>query len=162
MEYQGLVITPSMVINGDIRSSGNVLVEGKVFGNITCEGDATVKNVIVGDIKANSITLNGSKVKGSIKTKGMTSIGDNSIVVGNVKAGDVVVCGKLQGNINSKGNVSLEDTALVVGDINSSTVVSKSGARMRGSVSVAGGNSPESLDSEFKIPEEKLNDGGKQ
>ena len=63
----GTILGPEIEIDGDIIASGNMIIYGKINGNIQCSGDInTAKESIVnGIIQAKNIFISGS-IKGDL------------------------------------------------------------------------------------------------
>ena len=150
-EYLCTRITPNMVVNGDISSSDNLLIEGQVFGNIDTSADVTANNLIVGNVKAGSVALNSARIKGDLEMDGALAIGDSTIVIGNVAADALKIAGKVRGDINVKESALLTETALIVGDITAAFVTTQSGARINGSITTTSARSEVDLDTEFDL-----------
>ncbi len=80
-EWEYSVVNERLVLRGDLESDDDVLVKGKVFGNINCklliidkgarvEGNITAQDVVVrgatkGSIKANRVRLESTAVVAS-------------------------------------------------------------------------------------------------
>lgn len=61
------VLGPGLTVEGEIKSNGDVRIEGKLDGNLSCEGQVNVTStgVIEGDLTADRLVVAG-KVKGSL------------------------------------------------------------------------------------------------
>lgn len=94
------VISPDLTINGNLKTDGDVQIEG----------------TIEGDIRANTVT-----------------IGEKSLIRGEIVADDIVVNGKVIGKIRGT-KVRLATTARVEGDILHKTIAIEAGANFEGSV----------------------------
>lgn len=127
-------ITNSMVVNGGITSSDNLLIEGQVLGDVTTDADLTASNLIVGNVKANNMSFNSARIKGNINTDGALAVGDSTIVIGNIDADALKISGKVQGNITAKQYILLTNTALIVGDITAAVVTTQAGSRINGTI----------------------------
>ena len=150
-EYSCTRITPNMVINGDISSSDNLLIEGQVFGNVNTSADVTANNLIVGNIQAGSVALNSARIKGDLSMDGTLAIGESTIVVGAVSADALKVAGKVRGDIVVKESALITESALVVGDITAAFVSTQAGARINGSIITTNTKSEIDIDAEFDL-----------
>jgi cytoskeletal protein CcmA (bactofilin family) len=56
------VIGPSLIVKGEIQSSGTLRVDGVVEGSITCKGTVLIANdgVVRADIKADHVVIGGA------------------------------------------------------------------------------------------------------
>ena len=82
------VIGPSLVVKGEIHSSGTLRIDGVVEGSITSKGAVVVANegIVEADIKADHIVVGGTV---------------NGDVVGREKV-EVLTTGRLHGDISTK------------------------------------------------------------
>lgn len=135
--YRGSYITSSMVINGNIKTSGDVTIEGSVYGDVDAGGNVAIKNLIVGDVKAANVSFIGARVKGNVATGEKVALDEASILVGDVNAGEITVSGKIKGDLKVSNLVVLKEQAVVAGNIFTGSFVSNPGASIRGSVITA-------------------------
>ena len=86
------ILGPEVEIQGDIQTDGNMIIYGKVFGNIEAKGHISTGkgSFIKGNIKANTSTINGS-VEGDVLTDGKVVLGNHSLLMGNLKAAILVI-----------------------------------------------------------------------
>ena len=152
-EYTCTRITPSMIVNGSIDSSDNILVEGPVYGDINTSQNVTLKNVLVGDLKADNAALDSAKLKGNINLLGTIAADKNSVIAGNLKSKGLKLEGKVRGNMEIEESALLTETALLVGDISARYVTAQTGARIFGNITIAGPNLSTNFDEEFDIPD---------
>lgn len=152
-ETPSTVISRSMVIVGEITSSGDIDVYGDVKGSIKTDGDIKVTGKIVGDLTGNSFTLNGCTIQGNITAKGNVSIGMNTVVVGDIAAENIKINGKVKGNLTIGKMSEFLENALLAGDVHSQTISMSQGAKLHGNVSVAldGSQSEKEFDSIFGV-----------
>lgn len=150
-ETQATVISRSMVIVGEITSSGDIDVYGDVKGSIKTDGDIKATGKIIGDLTGNSFTLNGCTIQGNITARGNVTIGVNTVVVGDITAENIKLNGKVKGNLNIGKMSELLENALLVGDVRAHTISMSQGAKLHGNVSVAldGSQSEKEFDSIF-------------
>lgn len=101
-----------------------------------------VKNVLSSDVEikgnlkfSGELTFEG-KLDGEIQTDGVLSLGDSTIINGNINAQSVVVRGKVTGNINAKEKVEIKTKAELFGDIRASKLVIEEGVTYVGKTEV--------------------------
>ena len=111
------IIGSDLSINGDISIKGNLLIYGKVDGNIICDGILTMsKNSLVkGDIKTLSADISGT-VEGNLEAKEKVSLSSTSILSGNLLASILVIEDGASFNglctMASKQNISIAKTKM--------------------------------------------------
>lgn len=83
------VISAKAEINGDIRVSGGLHVDGRIKGNILADPDSKApiaigeKGVVEGEIRAPHIVIHG-EVKGDVYSSEHIELAKNAVVTGNV------------------------------------------------------------------------------
>lgn len=100
------VLAQGIEITGSIRFSNDMIIDGKVDGEITSD-------------------------------KGKITIGENAVVKGDVKAGEVKLYGKVEGKIESD-RCELKDKSRLQGDIKTKTLNMEEGAKLSGMTQIGG------------------------
>lgn len=131
------VISRTMVIVGEITSTGDIDIYGDVKGTVKTEGDIKATGKVVGDMAGKSFTLNGCTIQGNITAKGSVTIGLNTVVVGDIIAESIKLNGKVKGNLTISRMSEFLENALLAGDVRSQTISMNQGAKLHGNVSVA-------------------------
>ncbi|HWN95736.1 MAG TPA: polymer-forming cytoskeletal protein [Methylomirabilota bacterium] len=100
------------------------------------------KNVLTSDVEihgtlkfAGELTFEG-KLEGEISSDGTLTLGDSTIITGNINATSVVVRGKINGNITAKEKIEIKAKAEVFGDIKSAKLVIEEGVTFVGKTEV--------------------------
>lgn len=136
-ETPATVISRSMVIVGEITSSGDIDIYGDVKGSVKTDGDVKATGKIIGNLEGNSFTLNGCTIQGNITARGNVLIGLNTVVVGDIIADSIKINGKVKGNLTIGKMSEFQENALLAGDVCSQTISMSQGAKLHGNVSVA-------------------------
>lgn len=129
-------LAPGTVMEGTLRSSGDVEVAGAFKGDITTEGVVILRSDVQGNIAASSVNLYGSNLVGDIVSSDIITISRDSTVCGNVTAKEVKCAGKITGDLKVSGNTVLEETAQVNGNMVTGGVSVAIGAVIKGGVEV--------------------------
>ena len=81
------ILGPELEIHGDVKVSGSLLIYGKVFGNIKSSGAVRTAHgsEVNGNIEAKEATI-GGKVDGDVDVNQKVTLGDTSLLTGNLKA----------------------------------------------------------------------------
>ena len=79
-------------VNGDIIGKTDLRIGGKVFGNISIDGELILEKYasVEGNVKCGSAILAGS-IKGDVECKGKLYLQDNAQIIGNVKADQLII-----------------------------------------------------------------------
>jgi cytoskeletal protein CcmA (bactofilin family) len=86
------IIGPSVKVEGDFVSKGNVTVEGAVYGTLKTDKDLKIGSVA--KISANVIAANAfvsGEVKGNVKVHGKLELSDTSKIFGDVEAKTLIM-----------------------------------------------------------------------
>lgn len=81
------IITSEVEIKGTIKSAGSLHLDGKLEGDLICEGDASIGKSasIKGSIVATSVTIEGT-INGSITAKDKISMKATANIHGDIKS----------------------------------------------------------------------------
>jgi cytoskeletal protein CcmA (bactofilin family) len=112
------VMTSEVEINGVIKSSGAVRMEGKLDGDIVCAGDVVIGKTarIKGSISASSVAIEGT-INGTVSAKDKVEMKSTAHITGDIKS----------------KRLSVEDGVTFVGksDVNPSGAPSKAEPEVR-------------------------------
>jgi len=86
------ILSSGVKIEGKIYSEGNMRIDGKVFGDVTVNGNLTLgdSSEIEGDVRAMNVTLSGN-VKGLVEANEKVILEANSSLEGELTAKILVV-----------------------------------------------------------------------
>ncbi|MBQ8589039.1 MAG: polymer-forming cytoskeletal protein [Firmicutes bacterium] len=131
-EYELSYFAPDTVLEGTIRSAGDVEVAGEFKGEIEAQGKVVLRSKIQGNVTSDSLKLQGCDLEGDVKVKGAVSISEDSVVHGNVSADELQCGGSVTGDLLIGDDTVLEETAKVTGNIKTGTVAVMRGAKIQG------------------------------
>ena len=91
-EQEFTQIGRNVQIDGDITGKTDLRIAGKVYGNISIDGELILEKyaIVEGDVKCGAAILAGS-IKGDVDCKTKLILLDNSKIVGNVKAEQLII-----------------------------------------------------------------------
>lgn len=86
------VLSSDVEIKGSIKFSHDLIIDGKIEGEVTSDGSLTVgENALIkGEIKTRSVTLFG-KVEGNITVQERCELKANAVLIGDVAAGTLAI-----------------------------------------------------------------------
>lgn len=132
------VITPDVVIKGDIIAGSNLKILGKVFGNVECEGAIVLSGNIEGDVSANKLRFMTGGIQGNVSVEENITAERGTCIKGDVSAGSAVLSGNVQGELNVNDNLELRETSSVIGNIKALGIAIFNGCRIKGMLDVGG------------------------
>lgn len=77
------------VLTGDLETSGDVKINGKVEGHVVCTGTATINGTVNGNVDAGLIICSGT-VKGDMTAAIRVKLERGAFVRGDIKAPSVI------------------------------------------------------------------------
>jgi len=112
------ILSSDVEIKGTLKFSNDLIIDGKIEGEVSSDGDLTVgENArIKGDINTRSVTVFG-KVTGNILVSDRCELKQNAELVGDIKA----------------GKLAIEEGATFMGSSSVGAAASKSGSSSPGS-----------------------------
>jgi cytoskeletal protein CcmA (bactofilin family) len=106
---------------------------------------STNKNILSSDVEikgslkfSNDLIIDG-KIEGEVTSDGALTVGENALVIGEIRTKSVIVFGKVQGNITVSERCELKSNAIQEGDIVAGTMSIEEGATFSGRSSVGKG-----------------------
>ncbi|MVB10572.1 Polymer-forming cytoskeletal [Caprobacter fermentans] len=134
------VISQGTTITGDIKSDSSIEMLGSMTGSIATSGNVKINGKQVGNVQGASIDLYTCTVRGCLNAAEDVNVDSDSVIVGDIKCGNLTIDGKLKGNVHVMGNVSCQGNSVIIGDITSTTITISSGAKMKGKVEISDGS----------------------
>lgn len=132
------VITPDVIINGDIIAGSNLKILGKVFGNVECEGSIVLSGNIEGDVSASKLRFMAGGIQGNVSVKEAITAEKDTCIKGDVNAGSAVLSGNVRGELNIQDTLELRETSSVIGNIKALCIAILNGSRIKGMMDVGG------------------------
>lgn len=106
------IVGPSVHVEGDFASEGNILVKGIVSGNVRTSKLFTSEkgSKVLASIKAGNAIISGA-VKGNVKVEDRLELTSTAQVLGDIECGILVVeaGAMIRGKLSMKGVVGIED-----------------------------------------------------
>jgi cytoskeletal protein CcmA (bactofilin family) len=100
------VIAPGLFLRGELRGEDDLIIEGRVEGEITLKKHLTIETsgVIVADVQTQNITIKG-EMRGNMTAADKVEIHEGARVVGNITAPRVVIAegARFKGHIDMSG-----------------------------------------------------------
>ena len=104
---QSTIVGKTLVIKGEIFSEDEILIEGKIQGNISVKGRVVIgrEGVVEADIEAREVVIKG-KVTGNVKGSQRVEIFPAGTLHGNIQSPRVAIAdnGHFEGNIEMRQN----------------------------------------------------------
>ena len=132
------VITESTRIVGNVATKGHLAVAGSIEGNISAKGNVVITGVVRGNIGCDNLLLDGAcHLTTEITATGHVALKEGVVINGKIYCKDVSIMGAVNGDIFARGSVALSQDAVINGNISASSLCVESGAKIKGSMSIA-------------------------
>lgn len=128
------IIAPGTVIRGSVDSDCDVEVYGEVQGDITTTQDLRLKGKIKGNATGENVDLAGTHIVGNIAASGAATMDAASEVEGDVTAQSMVLDGKIWGNVKVANRLALESNAVICGHVSADKLAVDEGAVIQGDI----------------------------
>lgn len=106
------MISPEVVIKGEIDAQGSVRIDGKTEGSLTVKGDLLIgdKGEITGEIKVDNLVLAG-RIEGNVFVSGRCEITETGVLNGDITCAVLIIDegGRLNGKSQMKKQLPVEN-----------------------------------------------------
>ncbi|MDE6219594.1 MAG: polymer-forming cytoskeletal protein [Lachnospiraceae bacterium] len=133
---EAAIIPKGTVINGNITIEGKLEMYGEVNGDINSDAQVNVSGDITGNIRANEFYAKDSFIVGQIACTQGATVYENTVILGDIAAENLVVYGAIQGKIDVRESITVGDKAILDSDIRARTIQVNNGATINGHCSL--------------------------
>ena len=130
------IIPKGTVINGNITIEGKLEMYGEVNGDINSDSRVNVAGDVTGNIRANDLYAKDSFIVGQIECVQGATVRENTVILGDIVAQNLVVDGAIQGKIDIREGITVGDKAILDSDIKAKTIQVNNGAAINGHCSL--------------------------
>lgn len=129
------VLGPTVCLKGDLQNEADILIQGRVEGNVTSAGTVTVTGHIRGKVICGALRLESGELCGDAEVHDGVQILPSARMEGNVSAATLQLGGMLKGDVSVSGLAALTTVqACLEGDLLCGRVQIVEGARLCGGV----------------------------
>ncbi len=129
-------LAPGVVMEGTLRSKGDVEIAGTFQGDIISEGCVTLHTNINGNVTANALSLVDCSVTGDCNAATLVKLDAGSSIKGNIVAAELDCSGSIVGDIKIRGNAAFNSSAIVDASINAGNISVERGAKISGQLNM--------------------------
>ena len=136
------VISKEMHLKGTCETDGQLLIEGKISGNVTAHRiELAASGSVDGDIiaakkaKSDQVFIIRGLVTGAVHAPQVEVLRGGK-VHGGVVADEAVIHGQVHGGVLARNRLTLEETAEVEGDVYARRLALKEGGQVNGNISM--------------------------
>lgn len=134
--FEPTIIGKGARISGTVEVAGNLIVQGEVQGDITCQNKISVTGIIDGNITTCDVDLDNAIVNGDINCTGDLHLSETATVSGNCEAMNVICGGRIKGDVNAAESATFEEKAALVGNLSARDIEIQKGAVLQGNVNI--------------------------
>lgn len=130
------IIPKGTVINGNITIEGKLEMYGEVNGDINSDSRVNISGDVTGNIRANDLYARDSFIVGQIECMQGAAVRENTVILGDIVAENLVVDGAIQGKIDIREGITVGEKAILDSDIKAKTIQVNNGAAINGHCSL--------------------------
>jgi cytoskeletal protein CcmA (bactofilin family) len=135
--YAVSIIAYGMTVNGDASVLGDLELLGSMKGNIDSEGNVMISGRLVGDIHCKkNVVLKSAAVRGNIYASGTVTIDKDTAVVGDITGRSASIDGRVKGNLIFDETVFIQKDAVFIGDVTANKVAMNEGTQIVGYIKI--------------------------
>lgn len=134
--FEPTVIGKGARVVGTIEVSGDLIIQGEVQGDVSCQNKLTIAGVIEGNISACDIDLDNAILNGDLTCSGDLHLSESATISGNCEAMNVVCGGRIKGDVVAAESATFEEKAALVGNLSARDIEIQKGAVLQGSVNI--------------------------
>ncbi|WRS27752.1 polymer-forming cytoskeletal protein [Oscillospiraceae bacterium MB08-C2-2] len=128
------VISKGTVIRGALQTEDSVRLLGQILGDIDCKSNVLVAGKVRGNTTAANAYIVGAQVDGDVRCDDIINIDNSAWVLGNIKALQAEVEGKIKGNLDIRNSLSIGSSSSILGNISTDEIEIKRGAFVNGQI----------------------------
>jgi cytoskeletal protein CcmA (bactofilin family) len=128
------IISRNTIIDGNVRSFADMSIDGDIKGDVETTKNIDLNGKVIGNISCNNAMMHTSQIQGNVRMKGSISMKRDTLLIGDLMSTYAEVNGKVKGNLDVVGKADLKGDAVVFGDISASTITVEDGAIIQGYV----------------------------
>jgi len=128
------IISKNTIIRGALQTEDSVRLLGQVLGDIECRSNIVVAGKVRGNTTASNAYIYDAQVDGDIRCDDVITISNDAWVLGNIRAQQAEVDGKIKGNMEIRHMVTIGAQSSVLGDITTDELEIKRGAFINGQI----------------------------
>ncbi|MFZ2538535.1 MAG: polymer-forming cytoskeletal protein, partial [Oscillospiraceae bacterium] len=129
-------INSATVINGSISVKTDIVIEGRITGDVIAENNVNVSGKIDGNIEGNMVSISGGYVIGNVNAKSDLITDSSAVIIGDVVAQNFNSDGKIKGNLKISNAISLSSNAVIFGNVTSKSIIIQDGAVIKGNLQI--------------------------
>ncbi len=129
-------INSATVINGSISVKTDIVIEGRITGDVMAENNVNISGKIDGNIEGNVVCVNGGYVIGNVNAKSNLTTDSSAVIIGDIIAENFNSDGKVKGNLKISNAVSLSSNAVIFGNVTSKSINIQDGAVIKGNLQI--------------------------
>jgi len=128
------IISKNTIIRGALQTDDSVRLLGQMMGDIDCKANIVLAGKVRGNTSASNAYIYNAQVDGDVKCEDVITLSNDAWVLGNIRAQQAEIEGKIKGNMEIRHMVTIGATSSVLGDISTDELEIKRGAFVNGQI----------------------------
>lgn len=134
--FEPTVIGKGAYITGTLEVAGDLVMQGDMQGDISCQSKITATGTVQGNIMSVDIELDNALINGDVACSGDMELNETATINGNCEAINLVCGGKIQGDINMMESATFLEKSALSGNLSAQDIEIHKGAVIQGNVTV--------------------------
>ena len=135
-EPQITVIGKGTKITGTMSVAGDLVIEGEIEGDISCQNTLKINGLVNGNIETADLQLDDARIHGNVNCAGEFILNDTSVVDGDCHSATMVCGGRIKGNVDVDESACFQERAALVGDLDAGDIEIIKGAVIQGKINI--------------------------
>lgn len=136
VESLATTIRQGSIVNGSIDAESELVVYGKVFGDLSSTSSITVSGQVIGNVLGLSVRLLDAKITGDIKAAKQVFIGGESTLIGNIDSESAEIGGRVKGNVMTSETLVISENAYIAGNITAKSLQVHKNSIIKGNLEI--------------------------
>ncbi|MCL2069193.1 MAG: polymer-forming cytoskeletal protein, partial [Oscillospiraceae bacterium] len=128
------VISKNTVIRGNLQTNDPMRMMGQVMGDIECRSNIIIAGKMRGNTAATNAHVLDAQIDGDMLCDDSISINENAWILGNIRAQQAEIGGKIKGNLEIRHAVSIGASSSIIGNISADELEITRGAFVNGQI----------------------------
>lgn len=133
---QPTVIGKGTKIIGTLSVAGDLIVQGEIEGDISCQNNLKINGLVTGNIDTSDLELDDARIHGNINCAGEFVLNDSSLVTGDCHSSTMICGGRIKGNVDVEDSACFQERAALVGDLEAGDIEITKGAVIQGKMNI--------------------------
>lgn len=131
------VIAQGVIVNGNMETQGDLLIHGRVIGDVLCHANLMIYGEVEGSIQCKSAHFEHARIHGDVHCSQHLEVLDDTCIDGNIEATSLLHGGAIIGDAMVQEAIHCTSTSNLNGNISAKEIEVEKGAIINGTMMIA-------------------------